>query len=350
MAVIGVCTLAAAACSFSIGDTATNGAESLIEGDLADELGLSGLEADCEVIVSPEPGDTFTCTSDSEIGEIEWLATVEDDETVNVESTNLVTAEGMDLIESGATGIVVDEYGVAVDGMECGSGPVVVNPDTALSCEMNALGSAYSATVTVTDFAAGDIQVIVPDEFIELAAAPVDDGGDTTDASTDEGTDDDTGTVIDGVETPAELAAALIEGDLAVQAGLTGVEAACDVAQTFDVGQQFECVSTTDIGLVQWIVDITGPTSVNVNSTNLVTADNVTAIEVEALSIIETNTGQTFGIENYDCGDSPVVIDIDPILDCTLTDPANGDVYDSEVEITDPDTGSFVVSVSDTPR
>lgn len=350
MAVIGVCSLAAAACSFSIGDTATNGAETLIEGELADELGLSGIEADCEVVVSPEPGDTFTCTSDSEIGEIEWEATVEDDDTVNVESTNLVTAEGMDLIESGAASIVTDEWGVAIEGMECGTGPVVVNPDTALSCEMNANGEAYSATVTVLDFAEGDINVVVPDEFINSAAAADTTGDTDTSESTDESSDDDTGTVIDGVETPTELAEALIEGDLAVQAGLTGVEATCDVAQTFDVGQQFECISNTDIGLVQWVVDITGPTSVNVNSTNLVTADNLGAIEVEALNIIETNTGQTFGIENYDCGDAAVVIDIDPVLECALTDPATGDVYDSEVEITDPETGSFVVSVSDTPR
>ncbi|MEL7157906.1 MAG: hypothetical protein AAFN30_15115 [Actinomycetota bacterium] len=132
------CASLIAGCSFSIGDTPTNAAEEVIEGDLAEQLGLSGLSADCEVPANQDVGTTFDCTSDAEIGEIRWLATIQEDDIVNVRDVNLLTAEQLVNLENAAVDLLEEGSGQALgyENFSCGVAPVVIPADLTVSCEL----------------------------------------------------------------------------------------------------------------------------------------------------------------------------------------------------------------------
>lgn len=144
--VIGVVAVVlAAGCSFSIGDTPTNVAEEVIEGDLAEQIGITDVEADCEVETSRDVGTTFTCTSTSNIGDIEYRATIEEDDTVFVEPTNVLSPDNISAIEANTPGV------------DCGDGAVVVGSDDTLTCAYTDPGDGlvYDVFIQFTDLTAG---------------------------------------------------------------------------------------------------------------------------------------------------------------------------------------------------
>ncbi len=149
---------------------------------------------------------------------------------------------------------------------------------------------------------------------------------------------------------PTSAAEELIEDDLAAQLGFGDVEAECGEPLNEDEGSTFLCTSESDQGLVRWEATIVDEDRVNVQSLNVLVDDDVLALEGAAAVEIEEVVGLPLGAENFDCGEPPVVLgDTDQLL-CALTDPANGDVYDTTVTITDASTGAFEFEIAEEPR
>lgn len=149
---------------------------------------------------------------------------------------------------------------------------------------------------------------------------------------------------------PTSAAEELIEDDLAAQLGFGDVEAECGEPPNEDEGSTFLCTSETDQGLVRWEATIVEEDTVNVQSLNVLVDEDVLALEGAAAVEIEQVVGLPLGAENFDCGEPPVVLGDTDQLRCALTDPANGDIYDTTVTITDPSTGAFEFEVAEEPR
>jgi len=142
----------------------------LIEGDIADQAGIGPLEAACEEIDDPEPGDTFTCTAATGNGEtIRFNAVIEEDDTVDVESVYLVTSEGLTMIEGLAVQALEENVGqtLGIENFDCGDRGLVVEPGGTIACVLTdpVSGAPYEAEVTV--------QALDPIEiFVEVGGAP----------------------------------------------------------------------------------------------------------------------------------------------------------------------------------
>jgi hypothetical protein len=149
---------------------------------------------------------------------------------------------------------------------------------------------------------------------------------------------------------PTSAAEEVIEDDLAAQLGFGEIEAECGEPPNEDEGSTFLCTSATDQGLVRWEATIAEEDTVNVQSLNVLVEDDVAALEVSAAAEIGQVVGIPLETENFDCGDAPVVLGDEDQVVCALTDPANGDVYDTTVTITDMSSGAFDFEVAEEPR
>jgi hypothetical protein len=171
--ILGLCVLVLAGCSVDVsvsfgGADAAQAAVNLIEGEIADKAGIGPLTATCQEIENPEPGDTFTCTAATENGEtIRFDAVMEEDDIVDVESVNLVTAQGLTAIEELAVQALEESVGetLGTENFDCGDGWMVVEPGGTIPCVLTdpVGGAMYEATVTV--------EVLDPVEiFVEVGA------------------------------------------------------------------------------------------------------------------------------------------------------------------------------------
>ncbi|MFA9564364.1 MAG: hypothetical protein ACERLM_06625 [Acidimicrobiales bacterium] len=149
---------------------------------------------------------------------------------------------------------------------------------------------------------------------------------------------------------PESAAQDVIEEELAGELALGEIEAECGEPPNDDEGSTFACTSETDRGLIRWEATIVDEDTVNVQSLNFLVGSDVVALEGAAVVELEQVVGTTLGTENFDCGEPPLVLDSDDELVCALTDPANGDVYDTTVIITDTSTGAFEFEVAPEPR
>lgn len=171
---IGVVLLVARGCSVDV-SVSLGGADEaatavdLIESEIADQAGIGRLDATCQAIDDPEPGDTFTCTATTEDGEtIRFHAVVKEDDMVNVESVNLVTSEGLTVFEGLAVQALEENVGqtLGIENFDCGDRGLVVEPGGAIACVLTnpISGAFYDATVTV--------QAMDPVEiFVEVGGA-----------------------------------------------------------------------------------------------------------------------------------------------------------------------------------
>jgi hypothetical protein len=146
----------------------------------------------------------------------------------------------------------------------------------------------------------------------------------------------------------------LITGDLAEQAGLGKVSASCEEPPSKpETGERFACTATSASGeVVRFTATVEDGSKVNVESTNLITADGLERIEQVAVEALEREQGQALGRENFDCGDDYVVLDPSrEVLVCTLTDPDSGNEYEATVDVPDlQDVSTLTVEVADTPK
>jgi hypothetical protein len=151
-------------------------------------------------------------------------------------------------------------------------------------------------------------------------------------------------------DTPESVAKELIEGELAAQLGLGEITAECEAPPNRDAGTTFSCTSATDHGEVLWLATMEDESTVNVESTNVLSDANVTDLETETVALLEEELQATLGPGSIECGQGPIVLGVDLTLVCAGTEPTTGDVYDVTIQITDVETGAFNVEVADTPR
>lgn len=151
-------------------------------------------------------------------------------------------------------------------------------------------------------------------------------------------------------DTPEGVAKDLIEGKLADELGLGEITATCEKPANRDVGTTFTCSSPTDFGAINWTATMADAKTVNVQSENLVTKDVLPQIETAAASSLTASLGTQITDQDIDCGANPVVLADDLSMVCALTDPGNGDVYDTTLTFTDLQQGAFDISIADAPR
>lgn len=140
----------------------------------------------------------------------------------------------------------------------------------------------------------------------------------------------------------------LIEGDLAEQIGLGPLDATC-TGEDLGSGDTFECTATPGQLTPILFTGTINPDEegVFITSSNLLLAEQVEEVERFAAGLIENQTGQAIGAENFECADATVIISAGEILDCTVTDPTDGTVYAAPVTVDDLDDLSITVNVGD---
>lgn len=150
-----------------------------------------------------------------------------------------------------------------------------------------------------------------------------------------------------------EAAEKVIKEDITTQAGFGELTSTCEEPASTEVGETFACTAETSDGqTIELIATISDKTKVDVNTTNLITADGVTTIEGIAVGALEEQTGATIGAENLDCGDGAIITTTnDIVLDCVITDPGNGLEYDALIDMPSlKEVGNLHIVVADTPR
>ena len=142
--------------------------EELIEGELADQIGLGALVARCEGR-GLEAGDAFGCTG-TPTGRrpIEFVATVSaDGEGVDLTSTNLLLADQVEQIETFAASLIADDTGLPIgdEHFECADTSVVVGPGEVLDCLVTdpVADTIHTVAVTVDDLDSLSVTVDVGD-------------------------------------------------------------------------------------------------------------------------------------------------------------------------------------------
>lgn len=143
----------------------------------------------------------------------------------------------------------------------------------------------------------------------------------------------------------------LISGDLSSQ-GFGKMTGACDAPpEKPKAGDTFNCTGTTADGKVaKFVATVQDGNKVELNSTNVLSTDDLRAIEQTAVAALEQQAGATLGAENFTCGNEAVIFDESGIV-CALTDPSSGSVFDATVTISDlTDLSTLQVQVADTPR
>ncbi|MEL6981741.1 MAG: hypothetical protein AAFO29_04890, partial [Actinomycetota bacterium] len=149
--------------------------------------------------------------------------------------------------------------------------------------------------------------------------------------------------------TASSAAVSVIQTE-AVALGLGDVDVTCQEPADEEVGTTFGCASASSLGVVNWVVTITETDRISANTTNLIRADLAETVEQVAVESLEAQAGSTLGVENFECGPGPFVLDASSAMVCALTDPTTGLVYDATLTFTDLETGSFQVNVANEPR
>ncbi len=162
--------LIATGCSFTLGDTAESVAEEVIEGDLAEGAGLGTIEATCPAPPDQDLGTTFECTATSDLGDLRFIAEIQEDDVVFVRPLNVMDEADLSAVEETATGLLGQMVGIELDPalMDCGPAPVRIEDDLSFTCEMTdpSNDDVYEATITFADEQFDQIDVALSEEPI----------------------------------------------------------------------------------------------------------------------------------------------------------------------------------------
>ena len=142
-----------AACGGDAQQTAT----AVIENQIADQVGLGELTADCDEPDTREVGTTFSCTATTGDGDvIELTTTFEDDDRIFVLPTNVLLADDMPLVEAEAAQVIGSEVGaeIAPADVECPGRSVVMDANDQMRCRITdtSSGTTFVLIVTLSDF------------------------------------------------------------------------------------------------------------------------------------------------------------------------------------------------------
>jgi hypothetical protein len=98
-------------------------------------------------------------------------------------------------------------------------------------------------------------------------------------------------------------------------------------------GDTFACDATNRFGKVVTFTATVNGDNVDVVTTNVISVARLRALEVLAVDELEDKVGQTLGIENFTCGDEPIVYELNAPIACTLTDPKSGHRVDATMRV-----------------
>lgn len=141
------------------GDAAQSG-ETLIETELADELGLGDLSASCDQPAGSEIGTEFRCTATTDDDRVvEFLGVFTGEDEIYVSSTNLLMQNEMSMLREQAAALLSPEVGVDIDPawIECPSDdPLFLGGDVdegIVECIFDPQnGDRYPLTITLSDY------------------------------------------------------------------------------------------------------------------------------------------------------------------------------------------------------
>lgn len=113
-------------------------------------------------------GTTFDCVATSELGEVFWVATLAENDSVTAVTTNLVTAEGISKVEDAAVATLEQQTGSTLGGenFDCREGPVILSEDSSMVCALTSpsSGDVFDATLTFADTTTGKFDIVVATE------------------------------------------------------------------------------------------------------------------------------------------------------------------------------------------
>lgn len=146
-----------------------------------------------------------------------------------------------------------------------------------------------------------------------------------------------------GGEDPAEAAEAIIENELAEQIGLGPIAAVCESPESVEVGTTYSCDGVADSGEIDFLVEIDREDHINVQTENVILADQVAAVAEAATSTIEESAGVELAAGAVDCGDQSIIMPPSAELACTVD--TGSEVVPTTITITDPTDSSFEVDL-----
>ena len=132
-----------------------------------------------------------------------------------------------------------------------------------------------------------------------------------------------------------EAAVKAIEGNVQNQLGMGDLQASCQEPSSKEVGTTFDCTADTESGdTITLTAEITSKDRVSVQTTNVLTPDNLAKIEAEAARILSEKVGQELPAESIDCGSQPVVAEAGKPIVCALSSPSDPTlVYDTSITL-----------------
>jgi hypothetical protein len=144
-------------------------AEEAIEGDLADQLAIGELTAECDDPENTDVDTTFTCTAQTESGStIDLDAVIVSDEEVQVDARNVLTADDVASLEGEAARVLAEQVGqdLPAENIECGTQSLVIVTSEPTVCVLTdpESGEVYDATVVFDDVESGAFTVEVAEE------------------------------------------------------------------------------------------------------------------------------------------------------------------------------------------
>lgn len=169
----GVAALAAAAVLAACSGSAATGGVGLIEGDLADEIGLGDLEATCDEPAEKAEGETFECTATTtDDRTITFLGTMESDDEFEIVTTNLLTVTDVTAIRTEAARALSAQIGVEIspDDIDCGDQSVIIADDEFVCAITDtSTGDVFDLTITTAPFVPG---VGIAPTYFEIGPEP----------------------------------------------------------------------------------------------------------------------------------------------------------------------------------
>ena len=150
-----------------------------------------------------------------------------------------------------------------------------------------------------------------------------------------------------------DAATKVIEGQLQDELAMGDLTASCEEPTSKDVGTTFDCTADTPKGdTITLTAEIQKGKKVFVQTTNVLTADNLTDIEAEAARILSEKVGQDLPAEAIDCGSQAIVAEAGKPFVCSLSDPSKPTVvYDTSITLDDlKNPTQLNVEVASTPR
>ncbi len=136
-------------------------------------------------------------------------------------------------------------------------------------------------------------------------------------------------------QTPTSAAEEAIEDELGGVLGLELSDATCGEPDSDDPGETFTCTATGPSGETVTVDAVVDPDDqVFVAASNVVIADDMAAIEQEAIEVLAPEVGLPVERIAVDCPVGPIVLDGD-LLICEISDTSTGERFELEARLSE---------------